>query len=90
MARARPMRTCVGCRGTGEKPAMIRVVRGGGGAEVDPARSATGRGAYVHPNASCVEAAFEKHGFERALRTGLAPGEAVRLRNDLERLIGVV
>ena len=72
------------------KPTLIRVVRASDGFEVDVAGCAHGRGAYVHAGASCVELAFERHAFERSLRTGPAAGGAARLRTDLERLIGAM
>ena len=78
----------MGCRGKSTKRALVRVVRGSDGFEVDVAGSALGRGAYVHAATACVELALERHAFERALRTGPAAEGAARLRNDLARLIG--
>jgi uncharacterized protein len=88
MALARAERTCVGCRGIARKDQLVRVARGAGGVWVDPAGSAPGRGAYVHGDRDCIDAAFSRGAFARALRTGLATEEAVRLRHDLERLMG--
>ena len=90
MAPVLPVRTCVGCRGIAWKQTLVRVVRGPGGVEVDASGSAHGRGSYVHADVTCVELAFERHAFERALRTGPAAREAVRLRADLDRLIGAM
>ena len=90
MASAQPARTCVGCRETVAKRSLVRVVRRSDGPKVDTAGSAAGRGAYVHARRSCLAAAFERRAFERAWRAGLAPGEAARLRTDLERLMGAV
>lgn len=54
----------------GEKRALIRVVRRAqGGAAVDAAGGASGRGAYVHPVPACIESARRKRALERALRT---------------------
>jgi predicted RNA-binding protein YlxR (DUF448 family) len=70
---------------------LLRVVRvREGEAAVDPSASAPGRGAYVHPNVTCVEAAVRSRAFARALRTGLTADAAARLGNDLQRLIGAV
>jgi hypothetical protein len=91
VARARTERTCVGCRGKADKRDLLRVVRvGEGRVAVDPSGSAPGRGAYVHRDAECVEAALEHGAVARALRTGLAAEGAVRLRSDLVRLMGAV
>ena len=86
-----PERTCVGCRERGAKLDMIRVVRSpDGDVEVDPSGSSAGRGAYVHPREGCIDSALDRGGLARGLRVGLAPEGAVRLRTDLERLMGAV
>jgi predicted RNA-binding protein YlxR (DUF448 family) len=86
---ASPERTCVGCRGTGSKRDLVRVVRAPGGAvAVDPAGSAAGRGSYVHRANGCVEAAIRSKAFERALRTSLSADAAARLGTELERMMG--
>ena len=86
---ASPERTCVGCRVKAPKAELLRVVRlAGGEAAVDPSGSAPGRGAYVHRDVGCVEAAVRSRAFPRALRTGLTADAAARLGNDLQRLIG--
>ena len=91
VARARAERTCVGCRGKADKRDLLRVVRvDEGRVAVDPSGSAAGRGAYVHHDAKCVEAALEHGAVARALRTGLAAEGAARLRNDLVRVMGAV
>jgi predicted RNA-binding protein YlxR (DUF448 family) len=88
---AAPERTCVGCRVRASKRDLIRValVRGGE-VVVDPSGSAPGRGAYVHLDVGCVEAAVRSRAFDRALRTGLTADAAARLGNGLERLMGAV
>jgi predicted RNA-binding protein YlxR (DUF448 family) len=86
---ASPERTCVGCRGKASKRALLRVVRvREGEAAIDPSGSAPGRGAYVHRDGGCVEAAVQSRAFARALRTGLTADTAARLGNDLQRVIG--
>jgi hypothetical protein len=77
-----PERTCVGCRGKASKRDLIRVARvREGDAAVDPSGSAPGRGAYVHRDAGCIEAAMRTKAFERALGTGLSADAAARLGN---------
>jgi predicted RNA-binding protein YlxR (DUF448 family) len=91
VARGRAERTCVGCRGKADKRDLLRIVRvDEGRVAVDPSGSAPGRGAYVHHDAGCVEAALEHGAVARSLRTGLAAEGAARLRNDLVRLMGAV
>lgn len=86
MARA-PERSCVGCRGRAPKAELLRVVRTASGMLVDPLGSAPGRGAYVHRDPACVGVAIGRGAFARALRTGLAQEELVRLRNDIEEAL---
>lgn len=86
-----PERTCVGCRERGAKRDLIRVVRSpAGDVEADPSGSSPGRGAYVHPDQACIDAALDGGGLARGLRVGLVPEGAVRLRADLGRLMGAV
>lgn len=88
---ASPERMCVGCRGKSSKRDLVRVARVRDGEIVlDPSGSAPGRGAYVHRDVGCIEAAMLSRAFDRALRTGLTADAAARLGTGLERLIGAV
>lgn len=83
--RAQPERTCVGCRGQAPKGELLRIVRSAEGlVRVDPRGTAPGRGAYVHRDLACVEAAFAKDALWRALRARAAGQGAARLRADIE------
>jgi predicted RNA-binding protein YlxR (DUF448 family) len=54
-----PERTCVGCRETLAKRALVRVVRTpAGGVGIDPTGKASGRGAYVHERRTCWDRAL--------------------------------
>lgn len=66
-----PVRTCVGCRGRAAQTELLRVVLVNGQASPDPRRRLPGRGAYVHPDASCAATARKRRVWQRALR---APG----------------
>jgi uncharacterized protein len=67
--RREPVRTCVACRQEAGKRTLMRVVRdAGGGAALDPTGRAPGRGAYLHRDPSCLEAARKKKALERALK----------------------
>jgi len=84
-SRRGPVRTCVGCRRPGPKEALLRVARRPDGrVEVDPSGGAPGRGAYVHRDPACVEAALARDGLWRMLRTGADPEAAARLRQEIE------
>jgi predicted RNA-binding protein YlxR (DUF448 family) len=62
------MRTCIGCRGTAAKSELLRVVVSDGSLSPDPAARRSGRGAYLHPRANCLEIALRRKAFPRALR----------------------
>lgn len=62
----------MGCRQVNSKRSLIRVVRGPEGVRVDPTGKAPGRGAYVHDQGSCWEAAL-RGSLARALRTEFSP-----------------
>jgi predicted RNA-binding protein YlxR (DUF448 family) len=62
-----PLRTCVGCRRVRAKRELVRIVRAPNGLLVTD-REGAGRGAYVCPDAECLERAQPRLG--GALRTG--------------------
>ena len=83
-----PVRTCVGCRGTAPKSSLLRLVSSGAGqVVVDEPANARGRGAYVHRDLGCIDAALRRGSVARALRTGVGPDEVGRLRALLERML---
>ena len=66
-----PQRTCVGCRQVLPKRQLIRIVRGAEAVRVDPTGKAPGRGAYLHDQRTCWEAAL-RGPLARALHTELS------------------
>lgn len=77
-----PQRTCIGCRQTADKRSLIRLVRTADGVRVDPTGKQPGRGAYVHNEESCWQAAL-KNSLAKALRTPISDEERSRLRQAL-------
>lgn len=74
-------RTCAGCRTAAAKSELLRVARGlDGVVRVDPAGHEPGRGAYVHRDPGCAEAALARGGLARVLRAAMGLEEAGRLR----------
>ena len=71
------MRTCVGCRKRELAVELLRVVAVDGNGEravtVDPARKLPGRGAWLHPDPQCLDAAIRRRAFVRALRITGSP-----------------
>jgi|GEM_PF-1847550 len=71
---AAPLRTCVGCRRVEDRNQLLRwVVDPQNPSRVlfDPTRSASGRGAWLHPDPECVRQAVRRRAFARAYRSGL-------------------
>jgi predicted RNA-binding protein YlxR (DUF448 family) len=86
MARE-PERSCVGCRQRAPKADLLRIVRAAAGAGVDPVGTAPGRGAYVHRDPACADAAVRRGALATALRSGLTQEELARLRNEIEEAL---
>jgi predicted RNA-binding protein YlxR (DUF448 family) len=73
-----PVRTCVGCRKRELAVELLRVVavsdgNGGFTASVDTAGNLPGRGAWLHPEPNCLQAAIRRRAFARALRITGSP-----------------
>jgi predicted RNA-binding protein YlxR (DUF448 family) len=70
MGKHIPQRTCVGCREVEAKRELMRIVRTPDGHVVaDPTGKRAGRGAYLHKERECWEAALgARGGLERALK----------------------
>ena len=63
------VRTCLGCRQRAPRSSLLRIVARDGRAVADVTASLPGRGAWVHPDPGCVDAAVKRKAFGRALRT---------------------
>jgi predicted RNA-binding protein YlxR (DUF448 family) len=76
------VRTCAGCRVTGERGDLLRFVVGDDGTVVaDLAATTFGRGAWVHPRASCLV---------RAAASGLARASKRPVNTTPEALVALV
>lgn len=64
-----PQRTCIVCRQSDAKRALIRLVRDATGrVAIDPTGKRPGRGAYLCRNPECWSQALRRHAVERALK----------------------
>ena len=65
-----PVRTCVGCRSTDAKSALLRFAFADDPPRLapDPGHRLGGRGASVHPRRSCLSEAVRRGGFAKAFR----------------------
>ena len=78
-----PIRTCVGCRTTGGKKGLIRLVRSSAGeVAIDPTGKMPGRGAYICPTPECLRQAIKGKRLARALRADI-PEELVRQLDEI-------
>ncbi|MGP4053762.1 YlxR family protein [Mycobacterium sp. 4D054] len=73
-----PVRTCIGCRKRELAVDLLRVVavdsgNGEHAVTVDEARRLPGRGAWLHPDPGCLQAAVRRRAFSRALRITGSP-----------------
>ena len=73
-----PVRTCIGCRERTLAVELLRMVAVSGGdghlaVAVDSAGNLLGRGAWLHPDERCLEAAIRRRAFPRALRITGSP-----------------
>ena len=66
--RARPQRTCVGCRVRAAKAELLRLVVVDGSVTSDPTKRSPGRGAHLHPDPGCLDLALRRRAFPRAFR----------------------
>ncbi|WP_345216040.1 YlxR family protein [Georgenia halophila] len=64
------MRTCTGCRKRALRSDLARLVLDDSTSrvEVDQARCAPGRGAWLHPSRECLDLALRRRAIGRALR----------------------
>ena len=85
MQKKIPMRQCLGCREQKAKRDLIRVVRSPEGAiSLDFRGKASGRGAYVCPQADCLKKAIRAHAIERALGCAIPPEAYEELQKQME------
>lgn len=85
--RRTPQRQCVGCGEMKGKKELIRVVRAPDGqVSIDPTGKKSGRGAYICPQAACLEQALKKKQLERRLEAAVPADLVERLRAQLSAL----
>ena len=82
-----PVRTCIGCRTTGSKRGLIRIVRSSSGVQVDSTGKQDGRGAYVHAQRECWDRALRGRKVSQALRMEIGRQDRQRLRDYAAMLL---
>jgi predicted RNA-binding protein YlxR (DUF448 family) len=83
-AKKIPQRMCVGCREMKNKKSLIRVVRTPEDIIlIDLTGKRAGRGAYICPQDSCLQAAIKSKGLEKSLKTKISPDIYFNLKEQL-------
>ena len=85
MQKKSPQRQCMGCRERKNKRDMIRVVRTTEGTvSLDFSGKLNGRGAYVCPDAACLQKARKTRSLERCLEVEIPEDVYNRLAREME------
>ena len=85
MQKKIPMRQCLGCREMKAKKELIRVVRSPeGGISLDFKGKASGRGAYICPEAQCLKKAVKAKALERAFSCQIPQEIYDKLNEEME------
>ena len=70
-----PVRTCIGCRRREDHTKLVRLaleeVAGSRSVRPDWRRRMPGRGAWLHPDSACLQAAVRRGAFARAFRSAV-------------------
>lgn len=85
MPKKIPLRQCTGCREMKPKKELIRVVRSPEGEiSLDFKGKASGRGAYVCPDSSCLKKAVKARALERAFGVKIPEEVYAQLTGQME------
>lgn len=79
-----PVRTCIGCRGRAPKTELLRLVWHGSAVALDRRQVESGRGAYLHPDVTCLDLAVRRRAIGRALRIAGAGVSLEPVRQQVE------
>ena len=80
-----PQRQCVGCREMKDKKALLRIVKTPEGEIcVDATGKKSGRGAYICPDAQCLQKARKSRALERAFETAIGEDIYAALQAQIE------
>lgn len=81
-----PMRMCLGCQDMKPKKELIRIVKTTEDViEIDPSGKRSGRGAYICPNAECLNKAIKAKRLEKAFQQVVPPEIVDTLKERLVR-----
>ncbi len=79
-----PLRKCTGCNEMKPKKELVRIVRSPEGEiNLDTTGKMSGRGAYICPNAQCLQKAKKGRRLERAFECAVPAGIYDRLETEI-------
>lgn len=79
-----PLRKCTGCREMKPKKELIRIVKSDDGVfRLDRSGKMQGRGAYICPNAECLEKAHKSKGLERSFKEKVPQSVYEELKKEM-------
>ncbi len=82
-----PIRTCIGCSEAKPKKELIRIVKTAEGEVlIDPTGKKNGRGAYICPNAGCLEKAIKTKRLSRAFEMPIENELYELLKKQIEEI----
>jgi len=83
--RKTPLRECAGCGEMKNKRELIRIVRNKDGEfSIDTTGKKAGRGAYICPNAECLQKAQKHKGLERSFKQAVPASVFEQLKVELD------
>ena len=86
MQKKIPQRQCMGCRERKAKKELIRVVRMTDGAvSLDFSGKLNGRGAYICPDAACLQKARKAKSLDRSLEVTIPEEVYDRLEKEMDQ-----
>jgi len=81
-----PLRKCTGCQEMKNKKELVRVVHNEDeGISLDFTGKKAGRGAYICPDAACLEKAAKSKGLERSFKCAVPKDVYESLREELAK-----
>lgn len=83
------VRTCVGCRQTGDRAELVRIVQSQSNLSLDLTKSKPGRGCWIHPRNSCLSTAIDGKSISRALRVKVNEQALKDLKEQAEKMLEI-
>lgn len=81
-----PLRKCSGCGEQKSKKELVRIVKNSNGEiSLDLTGKKPGRGAYICPNAECLNKAIKSKRIDRAFQCAVPPEVYDEIKTELER-----